>query len=73
LVGVVGDRAMQNKKIPIALKPRSILQGGSNGLHTSLIKLVEEFIDDEDDEVTSRFSQLTLVSREKMYYPSSVP
>jgi hypothetical protein len=50
----------------LALKPRSSLQGGGNGSHTSLI-------DDEVDEVTGRFPQLTLVKREKMYYPSSDP
>jgi hypothetical protein len=38
-----------------------------------MIKLAEEFLDDEVDEVTSRFRQLSLVSREKMYYPSLAP
>jgi hypothetical protein len=57
----------------LALKPRSSLQGKGNGSRTSLIKLAEEFVDDEIDEVTSRFLQVTLVSREKMHYPSSAP
>jgi hypothetical protein len=56
-----------------ALKPRSSLQGGGKGSLTLLIKLVEEFVDDEVDEVMSRFLKLTLVSREKMYYPSLAP
>jgi hypothetical protein len=63
---------MQNKK-NLALKPRSSLQRGGNISHNSLIKLAEEFVDDEVDEVISQFSQLTLVSHEKMYYPSSAP
>jgi hypothetical protein len=57
----------------LALKPRSSLQGGGNGSRASLIELAEEFVDNEVDEVTSLFPQLTLVSREKMYYPSSAP
>jgi hypothetical protein len=43
---------MQNKKI-LALKPRSSLQGEGNGSHASMIKLAEEFVDDEIDVVTS--------------------
>jgi hypothetical protein len=57
----------------LALKPRSSLQGGGNGSHTPLIKLAEEFVDDEVDVFMIRFPQLTLVSREKIYYPSSAP
>jgi hypothetical protein len=68
----VWNRATQNKKF-LTLKPRSSLQGGGNGSRTSLIELAEEFVDDEVDVVTSRFPQLTLVSREKMYYPSLAP
>jgi hypothetical protein len=71
-VHIVGNRAMKKQK-NLALKPRSSLQGGGNGSHTSLIKLAEEFVDDEIDVVTSRFPQLTSVSREKMYYPPSFP
>jgi hypothetical protein len=55
----------------LALNPKSSLQGGGNRSHTSLIQLVEEFADDEVDVVTSRFPQLTSVSREKVYYPPS--
>jgi hypothetical protein len=65
--------ALRKNKLFLALKPRSSLQGGSNGSHTSLIELVEEFVDDKVDVVTSRFSQLTSVSRKKMYYPPSAP
>jgi hypothetical protein len=57
----------------LALKLRSNLQEGGNGSRTLLIELAKEFVDDEVDEVTSRFPQLTLVSSEKMYYPSSAP
>jgi hypothetical protein len=57
----------------LALKPRSSLREGGNGSHTSLIELAEEFVDNEVDEVTSRFPQLALVSRENMYYSSSAP
>jgi hypothetical protein len=67
---IVGDRATQNKKI-LALNTRSSLQGGGNRSRTSLIKLAREFIDKEVDVVTSRFSQLTSVSRDKMYFPPS--
>jgi hypothetical protein len=38
-----------------------------------VIELAEEFVDDEVDVDTSQFSQLTSVSREKMYYPPSAP
>jgi hypothetical protein len=38
-----------------------------------LIKLAEEFVDDELDVVTSRFPQLTSVSREKIYYHPLAP
>jgi hypothetical protein len=57
----------------LALKPRSSLQGGGNRSHTSLVELAEEFVDDEVDVVTSRFPQLTSVSREKIYYPPLAP
>jgi hypothetical protein len=40
-------------------------------LHTSLIELAEEFVDDEFDLVTSQFLQLTLVSREEDVLSSS--
>jgi hypothetical protein len=63
---------MQNKKI-LALKLKSSLQGGGNWSHTLLIKIVEVFVNDEVDVVMSRFPQLTLVSREKMYSPSPAP
>jgi hypothetical protein len=43
---------MQKKNI--ALKPRSSLQRGGNISHNSLIKLAEEFVDDEVDEVMVR-------------------
>jgi hypothetical protein len=69
---IVGNRATQNNFF-LALKPRSNLQGGGNGSHTSLIELAEEFVDDKVDVVTSRFLQLTLVSCEKMYYSPSAP
>jgi hypothetical protein len=57
----------------VALKPRSSLQGGDNESHISLIELAEEFVDDEVDEVTSRFLPLILVSREKMCSPFTSP
>jgi hypothetical protein len=38
-----------------------------------VIKLAEEFVDDEVDVDTSRFPQLTSISCEKMYYPPSTP
>jgi hypothetical protein len=38
-----------------------------------VIKLAEEFVDDEVYVDMSRLSQLTSVSREKMYYPPSAP
>jgi hypothetical protein len=38
-----------------------------------VIKLAEEFVDDEVNVDTSRFPQLTSVSREKMYYLPSAP
>jgi hypothetical protein len=63
----VGDPLRKTKKL--ALKPRSSLQGGGN-ISPSLIEPAEEFIDDEVDIVASRFTQLTLVSREKMCSPS---
>jgi hypothetical protein len=63
---------MQNKRF-LELKPRSSLQEGGNESHTSLIELVEDFFDDEVNEVTIRFPQLTLVNRENMYYPSLAP
>jgi hypothetical protein len=37
------------------------------------IELAEEFVNDEVDVDTSRFPQLTSVSREKMYYPPLAP
>jgi hypothetical protein len=40
-------------------------------LALSLIELAEEFVDNKVDVVTIRFSQLTSVSREKIYYPPS--
>jgi hypothetical protein len=64
---------LRKTKTFLELKPRSSLQGGGNGLRTSFIELAEEFVGDEDDEVTSRFPQLTLVIRKKMYYPSLAP
>jgi hypothetical protein len=69
LLGIV----LCKTKLFLVLKPRSSLQGGGNGWHTSLIKLAEEFVDEEVDVVTSRFLQLTSVSHEKMYYPPSAP
>jgi hypothetical protein len=65
--------ALHKTKLFLALKPRSSLQGGGNGLHTSLIELAEEFVNDDVDVVTSQFPQLTSVSREKMYYPPLAP
>jgi hypothetical protein len=47
--------ALRKTKPFLVLTPRSSLQGGSNGSHTSLIELTKEFVDDEVDEVTSRF------------------
>jgi hypothetical protein len=38
-----------------------------------VIELADEFVDHEVDVDMNRFPQLTLVSREKMYYPPSVP
>jgi hypothetical protein len=64
---------LRKTKTFLELKPRSSLQGGGNGLCTSFIELEEEFVGDEDDEVTSQFLQLTLVIRKKMYYPSLAP
>jgi hypothetical protein len=46
---IVLSKTKQN----LALEPRSSLQGGGNGSHTSLIKLAEEFVDEEVDVVTS--------------------
>jgi hypothetical protein len=57
----------------LALKPRSSLQGGGNGSRILLIELAKEIVDDKVDVVTSQFPQLTLVSHEKMYCPSSAP
>jgi hypothetical protein len=38
-----------------------------------VIKLPEEFVDDEVDVDTSRFPQLTSISHEKMYYLPRLP
>jgi hypothetical protein len=38
-----------------------------------VIELAEDIVDDKVDVDTSRFSQLTLVSHEKMYYPPLAP
>jgi hypothetical protein len=53
---------MGNKKI-VALKARSSLQGEGNESCTSLIKLAEEFGNDEVDVVKCQFLQLTSISR----------
>jgi hypothetical protein len=69
MLGIV----LRKTKPFLAIKPRSSLQGGGNGSHTSLIELAEDFIDDEVDVVMSQFPQLTSVSHEKMYYPLLAP
>jgi hypothetical protein len=53
--GSDAQNAGEAKHKILALKPRSSFQGGGNESHTSLIELAEEFVDDDVDEVTSRF------------------
>jgi hypothetical protein len=54
-------------------KSISNLQGGKYGSHTLVDRTSGTFADDAVDIDTSRFPQLTLVSRKKMWSPSLAP
>jgi hypothetical protein len=65
--------ALHKTKNSRPLNQDQACEGEVTVLRTSLIELAEEFADDEVDVVTSRFSQLTSVSCEKMHYPPLAP